>query len=252
MSPIVIAVLVVLVAAVACIMYASRAAFVAARGNLEYMKGNQDKAMALLEKASRLPRVQPKHLTGYAYLLMKAGKPAEAERILNDALPKAKGLDKMQAQVNLATAMWLQGRREEAVELLERTHAEYKNTTVYGNLGYFKLLLGNDLEEALSFNLEAYGYNDNDLTILDNVAQSYYMLGRYEEAAEWYAKVVAKQPKHAESYYFYAQTLRRLGRAREALEQARTAAAKPLALVTPLSREEPEALAVDIEKSGMI
>lgn len=225
------------------LIYFLRPAWYTARGNAEFQQGREERALAFLKKAADHPRAKPQHKTGYAYMLMKAGKAEEAERMLRGAAYLAKkGLVRVQLNTNLATSLWLQGEREEAVEVLERVQSEYKNTTLYGNLGYFKLLLGKDLEGALAFNLEAYSYNDSDLTILDNVAQSYYALGRYEEAAEWYEKVVAKQPKHAESYYYYAQTLQRLGRVDEAKEQARLAKERPLALVTSITKQDLDVL----------
>lgn len=224
-------------------VYSNRSTIYALRGNLAYMKGDTDGALALMEKAYAAKSAMPKHLIGYAYLLMKTGDPARAEQLLNEVLPGLpNGVDQMQAKVNLATTHWLQGRRDEAVSLLQAVHEEYKNTVVYGNLGYFLLLQGR-IEEALAFNEEAYEYNSDDLTILDNLAQNYYRLGRYEEAAETYAKVAAKSPKHAESYYYYALTLEKLGRTEEAREQARLAADKPLALVTDVTEEDVKRLA---------
>ena len=55
--------------------------------------------------------------------------------------------------------------------------------------------------------------------------------------------MIAKTPKHAESYYFYAQTLHKLGRTQEAREQLETALGKELALVTPLTKEDIELFA---------
>ncbi|MCI3922996.1 tetratricopeptide repeat protein [Paenibacillus sp. TRM 82003] len=212
-------------------------------GNIAYMKGDSVKALSLLEKAHAAKSAMPQHMIGYAYLLMKTGDPARGEQILNEVLPGLReGEAQMQARVNLATAHWLLGRPEEAVQTLEAVHEDYKNTIVYGNLGYFRLLRG-EVEEVLAFNEEAYEYNDNDLTILDNLALNYYRLGRYEEAAEMYVKVMAKTPKHAESYYYYALTLEKLDRGEEAREQARIAADKPLALVTDVTAEDLKRLA---------
>ncbi|TLS51541.1 tetratricopeptide repeat protein [Paenibacillus antri] len=252
MPPVQAVILLVIFVLLLAAFYALRPTWYAGRGNAELMKGNAEKALRLFEKSANLPNAKPPQAIGYAYLLMKAGDPVKAERVLEEALPKTKpGIPRMQGQLNLATALWLQGKRDEAVALLEEVHKEYKNTTVYANLGYFKLLRG-DLEEALAINREAQEYNDSDVSILDNLAQTYYMLGRYEEAAQWYEKTIEKKPKHAESYYYYALTLQKLGKPEEALEQARAAAGKPLSLVTPCTREAVDGLAVDMEKSSML
>ncbi|MEF3304578.1 tetratricopeptide repeat protein [Paenibacillus sp. GYB003] len=228
---------------------ANRPAIYAQRGNAAYAKGDTTEALAWLEKAYRTKRMHPLQQVGYGYLLLKTGEPERAEAVLQQVASTAKNREAiMQARINLSTALWLRGRREEALGLLEDVFGEFKNTTVYGNLGYFKLL-GGDLEEALAFNLEAYAYNDDDMTIADNLAQTYYMLDRLEEAEDIYAKVIVKSPKHADSYYYYARTLQRLGRTGEAREQAERARDKELALVTTLTRDDVERLARELGAS---
>lgn len=163
-------------------MYAGRAVLNVQRGNLAYMRGDQVKALALFEKACQTKHVQPQHVISYAFVLMKSGQSAKAEGILQELLSSTKdGQIRMQIKMNLATAYWQQERQAEAVALLEELHAQFKNTVIYGNLGYFKLLCG-QLEEALAFNEEAYAYNDGDVTIMDNLAQTYLFQGRLEEA----------------------------------------------------------------------
>lgn len=232
---------VLIVAILGYSLYSSRAVIYAQRGNLAFMKGDEAKALELLEKAHRTGKGNPQHMVGYAYLLLKTGKYAEAEQLLKDILAKKPAdLVRLQANINLATVYWLTDRKSEGLELLEEMQQEFKNTKLYGNLGYYKILQGDDLEGALAFNLEAYEYNSDDLTILDNLAQNYYYLGRLEEAAEMYEKVMAKQPRNADSYYFYAMTLEKLGRLEEAKEQIAKAKERELALVTPLKREDIE------------
>jgi tetratricopeptide (TPR) repeat protein len=88
--------------------------------------------------------------------------------------------------------------------------------------------------------LEAYAYNADDLTILDNVALNYYELGQWTLAEETYQKLMLKSPKFAEPYYYYAQTLKQLGKTGEAIEQINLAATKTLSFVTPLTKEQIE------------
>ncbi|MDR6553320.1 tetratricopeptide repeat protein [Paenibacillus qinlingensis] len=219
-------------------VYVNRSAFYAQRGNLAYMKGDREQALIWMEKAYLSKAFLPKHQIGYGYLLMKTGDLTKAQQMFEEVLQMTKATDiRIQARLNIATVYWLQNKRDEALQILQELSQEVKNTLVYGNYGYFQILLGN-VEEALTYNLEAYAYNDSDLTIMDNLAQNYYMLGRLEEAEEMYTKVMAKTPKHAESYYFYAQTLHKLGRTQEAREQLAIAQEKELALVTPLTKED--------------
>lgn len=228
-----------IVAMIGYSFYANRSILYVQRGNIAYAKGDEAKALELFEKAHQTRKAHPQAMIGYAYLLLKKGKPEEAERLLQEvAATLPKGQTHLQAKVNLATALWLQGKQDEAYDLLESMMQDYKNTQLYGNLGYFKLLRGADLEEALAFNQEAYEYNSDDITIMDNLAQNYYLLGRLEEANEMYDKVMAKSPKSADSYYYYAMTLKGLGLEQEAREQLELAKDKELALVTSLTKED--------------
>lgn len=227
-------------------LFLSRSTIYAQLGNRAYMQGDTEKALQLLEKMYGMKSADPQHLVGYGYLLLRDKQLEKAEKVLSEALAAARTQEtRMKAKVNLATANWLSGRKDEAIALLEEVHAGYKNTLVYANLGYFKLLHASP-EEALAYNEEAHDYNDSDMTIMDNLAQTYYVLGRYEEAADMYAKVMEKTPKHADSYYYYALTLQKLGRLEEAREQAGTAAQKEPALVTTLTKADLEQLSVTL------
>lgn len=222
-------------------VYVNRPTMWALKANAAYVQGDLDKALALQEKVYASRYRKPQHAIHYAFMLMKAGKPEPAENVLQETIRSVQSTDiKMQAKSNLATAYWLLNKRDEALSLLEEVYREYKTVTIVGNLGYFKLL--HDPESALAFNEEAYAYDDNDLTIVDNLAQNYYLLGRWEEAANVYEKVMAKSPRHAESYYYYARTLEELGRKEEAAEHAESAAERPLAMVTSITKEEVERL----------
>ncbi|MDF2835332.1 MAG: hypothetical protein K0Q63_972, partial [Paenibacillus sp.] len=171
------------------VVYANRTVWNAMRANAAYAQGDQEKALALMEKAYLSKRAKPLHNVNFAFLLMKAGKPEKAEQVLQEILRSESSTDlRMQAKSNLATAYWLLNRQEEAVALLEEVHREYKTVTVVGNLGYFKLL-SSPPESALAFNEEAYAYDGDDLTIMDNLAQNYYLLRRLDEAALMYEKV---------------------------------------------------------------
>lgn len=228
-------------------IYTNRAAYYAQKGNIAYTQGDKENALAWMEKAYRTRPNHPQHRVSYAYMLIKSGDTARAEQVLNEVLAGKPASDiRMHALINKATVHWLQNKPEEALRLMEDVYGEFKNTTVYGNLGYFKLLQGEQLEDALAFNQEAYAFNDSDVTILDNLAQNYFMLGRLEEARDMYVKVLEKAPKHAESYYYYALTLQRLGQTEEAREQIVKALEREPALVTSVTREDIEQAAEEL------
>ena len=229
------------------LIYRSRPLLLALQAGGQFGKGNEDKALELLERVSRMKSVRPSDLNSYGFLLLRGGKLDRAKQVLEQGLGKAKSReDIMLAKVNLANVHWLQNERAAALELLEQLYGQFKHTTVYGNYGYLKLLNGHP-EEALALNLEAYEYNGDDKTIADNLAQNYCMLGRYEEAEELYRKVMGMSPKYFESHYYYALTLLRLGKREDAREQIAVALEKPSALIPSVTTAELERLATELD-----
>lgn len=237
----------IIIVIIAAGVFANRSIIYATRGNIAFSRGDEEQAIKLLEKAYKTKRAMPEHLAGYAYLLNKTGKVEEAAKLMKELL--AKNLTdpmRLQASVSLATSYWLLGKQEEAYQLLQEFYPDMKSTKLYGTLGYYKLLRGEDLEETLAFNQEAYDYNSDDLTIVDNLAQNYYFLGRLEEAREMYEKVMEKNPRNADSYYFYALTLKGLGKLDEAREQVRKALDREFALISSLTKDDVERLAQEL------
>jgi tetratricopeptide (TPR) repeat protein len=234
-------------------VYTSRSSLYALRGSRAFANGNTEQALVWYKKAYASKPCPDKHQIGYGYLLMRSGDPLQAEHVFLYLLQTSKSRDtRVQTQCNLATAYWLQGKKDEGLALLEEVFEHYKNTLVYGNLGYFKILHGNFLEDALAFNLEAYSYNADDHTILDNVALNYYLLGQTEQAEEMYRKLMHKSPKFAEPYYYYSLTLKQQGKTEAAIEQINLALEKKLSFVTPLTHDQIEQEALQLKASVRI
>jgi Flp pilus assembly protein TadD len=218
-------------------LYSSRSNYYALRGSGYFAKDDLKTALVYYKKAYECKSCSEKHQAGYAYLLLRTGELELAERILLELAQTSKSRENLlQIQCNLATLHWLRGKKQEGMALLEEVFVEYKNTLVYGNLGYFKVLYG-DLDAALKFNLEAYAYNSDDTTIMDNLALSYYLLGQTQQAEEMYKKLMVKSPKYAEPYYYYALTLKRHGKTDEAHEQMELALMKKLSFISPITPE---------------
>ncbi|TVY11042.1 tetratricopeptide repeat protein [Paenibacillus cremeus] len=154
---------------------------------------------------------KPSYAISQAFVLLKNGQVREAEQLLTEMMKlKLPRTEEMNAKINYSLALWLLGQQEQALKLMEAVFSDFKNSIGYGNLGMFYVMSG-DLDRALSFNLEAYEYNDSDKTILDNLAYTYYLLGRHQEAKEIYEKLMEQKPTFAEAFYYYGLTLRELG-----------------------------------------
>ena len=84
----------------------------------------------------------------------------------------------------------------------------YKNSTVYGSLGYMLIARGDktgDYSEAKKFNDEAMDYDDEDAVVLDNVGQYYQRTGDYEKAREYLGKALEIRPTQVDSMYYLAK-----------------------------------------------
>ncbi|MBQ2696325.1 MAG: hypothetical protein IJF61_03380, partial [Clostridia bacterium] len=138
-------------------------------------------AFRWFEKAEKRG-MNPKQKITYAYYLMREGRVEKSENILNAVLAfKLAPELKYPAKSNHAILMMKTGRMAEAQEELEEIFPTYRNTNVYGTLGYL-YIMGNDMEKAKAFNLEAYDFNSENAVILDNMVQLYTKLGDYDEA----------------------------------------------------------------------
>ena len=120
-----------MIALLAYVVVANRSILYAQRGNMAYMKGDEAKALELLEKAYQTGKAHPQFMVGYAYILIKKNELSKAESILREMLDKPLPEPlRIQAKVNLATVLWLDGRQDEGYELLTELYPEYKTTSI--------------------------------------------------------------------------------------------------------------------------
>lgn len=218
--------------------FLSRAYLFALLGSRAYTSGHTSKALNFYKRAYSTRRCKPVVVISYAYLLLKAGKTEDAGKILNTLANSGLNLDdKMNAKSNLALVAWKKGNIDEALEILEEVYKTYKNTTVYGSLGYMLILKG-DLERALAFNLEAYEYNNNNNVIQDNLGQTYFLRGEYDKAEEIYASLMSTNPGVPGINYNYGLLLASTGRHEKALEYMKKALSLDINPLSGVTEEE--------------
>jgi len=220
------------------ILFMERSAFYIILTNRYYKKGDLQKALRWLKKAYETSNKKPGTAILYGYLLLKTGNVNESEKVFLDMLNSNIDQDsKMKAKSNYALVLWKKGQLEEAVRMLEEVFADYKNTTIYGSLGYLLILTG-DLNRALEFNREAYDYNDSDPVILDNLGYTYYKVGNKKRAEEIYEKLMGLNPSFPEAYYNYSCIKKDMGELKKALEFANKAKNYRLSYLSNLTEEE--------------
>ncbi len=178
----------------------------------------------------------------YAYYLMREGRVERSEALLNSILafqqpPELKAL----AKSNHAILLMKTGRIFEAREELEEIFPTFKNSNMYGSLGYIYILTG-DMEKAKEFNLEGYDYNPDNAVILDNMVQLYTKLGDYEEAYQYACQLMDKKPVFIEAYYNTALVEKELGKLEEAKQHLEHALTIRTTFMSTISHEDAQAL----------
>jgi tetratricopeptide (TPR) repeat protein len=185
------------------------------KAQLEYGKGNLDNSIKWFANAKK---VKADVLVNYGFVLLKSGKLDESEQVLTKAMDKSSSSEEKNfAKSNLALVVWRKGDLDKAIEMLKEVILEYKNTAVYGSLGYLLIEKG-DLDEALKVNLEAYEYNSDNAIIQDNLAHLYHLRGEMDKADNLFEKLMKKEPHFPEAYYDYALYLEDIGKVEEAKE----------------------------------
>lgn len=197
-----------------CIMiYSMVPAYYARKGNFAFASGNEQETLKWYEKAVATGRANIVIKISYAFVLLKTGNPEKAETVLNEILMQKKIPEdkRNMAKQNRCMVYYKLGRLDEAIEEAEELFENYKNTTMYGMLGYFKILNNEDLDSLLEFCLEAYDFNSDDRDIMDNLSIVYYKRGEYDKAREISQKLIKTAPKFIEAYYHGAQIAEKCG-----------------------------------------
>ncbi|MEL7658809.1 MAG: tetratricopeptide repeat protein, partial [Bacillota bacterium] len=181
--------------------------FYAVSGSKAYNKGDMEKALRLFKKASESRNTKPNIISSYGFLLLRNGNMEEAENYLVRASEEVDRDPRLKQStiLNLAILRWKQGRFDEAIEMVEKSKEEYKNTGVYQILGYLLMSSGN-LEKSLALNTEAHEFNKSDSVIADNLAETYYFLGERDKAEAIYEEI-EDTVKFPEALYYYGLIL---------------------------------------------
>lgn len=233
------------------LIYTYIPAFYASKGNQAFAAGDYAQARAWYQKVYDTGRAKVKLRVSYAFLLLRTGEEDEAETVLNGILmyKHLKPEDRNLAKQNRCMVYYKQGCLEEALEdALELFENGYVNTTMYGMIGYFKLLRQDPLEETMEFCQEAYEFNNEDRDILDNLTMCYWRQGDYEKAEEFSEEVIEGHPQFVEGFYHGAQIQMKLGNWEKAKEYTERISSCRRSAMTTVSEEDVSALQKEIEK----
>ncbi len=189
-----------------------------------YTKGDVGKAFDWFERGYKHGMDINQKMT-YAYYLLRSGRTERAEEMILSVLGRnLKKEDRFVAKSHYALLLLKTDRLNEAADELEEIFPYYRNTNIYGSLGYIYILM-DDMAKAEEFNKEAYAYNSENAVILDNMVQLYVKLDNYEEAYKYALELMEQKPTFIEAYYDTAFVENKLGKTEDArghLEHALT------------------------------
>lgn len=176
-------------------------------------EGDYKTARDILQKAASKSTATDDVKIEYSYILMRTGQFEEAEQILNNILSKSvDNTLRGRAVLQRCLCYYKQDNFSEALEDAYALYNEgFRSMTLYGLLGYFKVLDNPQSQETFDFCMEAYEYASDDRDICDNLLICYYNRGEYEKAKEISNSVLENNPKFIEAWYHAAQIDVKLG-----------------------------------------
>jgi len=201
-----------------------------------HVRDKLERAMRFYERGMAHDMSRPSYKLAYGVLLLKSGQFQKAKDIFSSVLidPRYNDSVRNTAKLNLSLAYWKLGDIDTAIEMLKELHRKQRTARIYGTLGYLLIEKGN-LEEAFKYNLEAVKYDDEDPVILDNLAQTYYMMGKLKEAKKYFEKAESLKEDQVSTLYYLGCIYEQEGNlqaAREKLEKALECNINPLSTVT--------------------
>ena len=184
----------------------------------------------------------------YSYVLLRTGDVDAAEQIVDNMLCyKLKPQYKGRAVIQRCMCYYKKGNIDEAIADAEELYNDgFKNTMLYGMLGFFKLVKAPKAQETFDFCTEAISFAPDDRDIMDNMLICYYNRGEYDKAKEISDKVLEKQPKFVEAWYHGAQIDNKLKRYDDALEKLERINECNRSFMTTVSESEVENLRAEV------
>lgn len=207
---------------------------------LMHQKGDKQGAFEQYEAFYKEGLLFSSYMLPYSVLLLKRGKEGDVEKakevlVKAQKAPDLKDADRRQLLMNYAVCLYKMGELDKAIEIMERSHQKTPCGITYQTLGYLYIQKG-DAEKALSYNLEALEYDEDDSIVLDNMGQLYYrLLDDKKKAREYFEKALEKKAAQIDTLYFLSRYDLEEGNkeaALEKLEVAREGSFSPLNYVT--------------------
>ncbi len=219
-----------------------RADLLMMKGSKAIKNGNIKEGITLYEKAINKKGLNIDYLIYAPYVFLRYGYEEKCLNALNK-VREIKALTSYQKKNFLTTKglyLWKTGNGEEAEKAFLEAHNSGADSQTYSHVGFI-LLENKKYDEAYEFNKEAMEYNEDDISIMDNMALSHYHKGETDEALSLYDKIMEKGTRFPVVYYNHALTLIASGDREKAKEQLREALTYKFSHIAAVSKEEIEA-----------
>jgi len=207
-----------------------------------HRKGDLVHAEEEYRKAIEAGDKDPSRHLSFGVLLLQKGDLDGGIQILTRALTFPLD-DRTKATVRCYRALGylLNGQSAKALAALEDLQEVYPCGQVYQTLGY-AYIKTEQYDKALPYCLEAVEYDDEDTVILDNLAQLYIALERWDDAQKTLDRGFAIRAKQADMLYHQALCDLHRGDREQALLHVREAQECPINALNDVTRETLEAM----------
>ncbi|MEQ8196464.1 MAG: hypothetical protein ABRQ27_00385 [Clostridiaceae bacterium] len=207
-------------------------------GNFLYRRKNFDKAIKWYKYAAKVRNTNITNIKNYIFLELKFGSIEKAQKTLkeieeNSIFTKE---DLIEIKLSEATIYWKNNDINGAVRLLKPLMSNSNSSALYANLGYY-MNYSNELDEALTFNSNAFKIYTNDMFIKFNLAQSYYLKGDYHSSLVLLDELIGLGARFPEPYFVKAMILKSQGFKDEAMSLFYKAYKIPSALMSYITKE---------------
>ncbi|MBR5536143.1 MAG: tetratricopeptide repeat protein [Clostridia bacterium] len=183
--------------------------------NSLYKKGEYKKATEKYKKAYKTKRLSRDMEIYCGYILLKEGDKKSSEEIF-EAVSKKKLTEyqKNSLDINTSILLWKKGQLDVALEKLKAVWESAPSVTSAGTLGALMLVKARetgDYGEAVDFCEKTNEQFTYEKTIMANLGEAYYGMGRNEDALSVFAELMDCGSQAPAPYYYYALALLKSG-----------------------------------------
>ncbi len=229
-------------------------AFKIRKAIIMHRQGKEAEAREAYDRFYADGHIYAAYLLPYCVLLLREGGEENYRKVKEILLKaeKAPDLDlqrKQELRMDYAVAQYKLGEMDQAIQLLEKTHAKSPCGYIYQALGFLYIEAG-DREKALAYNLEALEYDDEDPVVLDNLGQTYYrLLDDKRTAKEYFDRAIKIKENQIDTLFFLSRYDLEKGDKAAALQKLRLAAEGKFSPLNYVTKDQVTAEIEALEKA---